>query len=167
MAALMTGYCSNSEKVALYIADCRRQGIEVLPPDINESEINFTVVDENRIRFGLAAVKNVGTGAIESILGRRRERPFRSLRDFSSRVDGRLCNRKTVESLIKCSTVLLIPWGGIGPSTWPAWRRPVAEGQVIQRERQNGQMTMFSLMDQQGKEELIKDRLPEIEEFSD
>jgi DNA polymerase-3 subunit alpha len=68
MAALMTGYCSNSDKVALYIADCRRQDIEVLPPDINESEINFTVVDEKRIRFGLAAVKNVGTGAIESIL---------------------------------------------------------------------------------------------------
>jgi len=123
MAALMTGYCSNSEKVALYIADCRRQGIEVLPPDINESEINFTVVDENRIRFGLAAVKNVGTGAIESILGRRRERPFRSLRDFSSRVDGRLCNRKTVESLIKCYGAF-DTLGGIGPSTWPAWRRP-------------------------------------------
>jgi len=61
MASLMTGYCSSSDKVALYIADCRRQGIEVLPPDINESEINFTVIDDKNIRFGLAAVKNVGT----------------------------------------------------------------------------------------------------------
>lgn len=165
MAALMTGYCSNSEKVALYIADCRRQGIEVLPPDINESEINFTVVDENRIRFGLAAVKNVGTGAIESILAARRERPFRSLRDFSSRVDGRLCNRKTVESLIKCGAFDTL--GGHRAQYLACLEETIAEGQVIQRERQNGQMTMFSLMDQQGKEELIKDRLPEIEEFSD
>ena len=121
MASLMTGYCSSSDKVALYIADCRRQGIEVLPPDINESEINFTVIDDKNIRFGLAAVKNVGTGAIESILEARRAKPFVSLRDFSARVDGRLCNRKAVESLIKCGAFDSL--GGHWPSTWPALKR--------------------------------------------
>ncbi len=165
MAALMTGYCSNSEKVASYIADCRRQGIEVLPPEINESEINFTVVDNNRIRFGLAAVKNVGTGAIESILEARGEKPFRSLRDFSSRVDGRLCNRKAVESLIKCGAFDTL--GGHRAQYLATLEESVAAGQVAQRERQNGQMTMFSLMDQESKEELLQDRLPDIEKFSD
>ncbi|NLA12494.1 MAG: DNA polymerase III subunit alpha [Firmicutes bacterium] len=165
MAALMTGYCNNSDKVASYIADCRRQGIEVLPPDINESEINFTVVDDKRIRFGLAAVKNVGTGAIESILEVRREKSFRSLRDFSSRVDGRLCNRKAVESLIKCGAFDTL--GGHRAQYLATLDESVAAGQIAQRERQNGQMTMFSLMDPQSKEELLQDRLPDIAEFSD
>lgn len=164
MAALMTGYCSNSDKVALYIDDCRRQGIEVLPPDINESETNFTVVDK-KIRFGLAAVKNVGGGAIDSILKARRSRPFRSLRDFCSRVDGRLCNRKALESLVKCGAFDAL--GGHRAQYLASLEEAVAEGQLLQRERQNGQITMFSLMDSQDKEELIEDRLPDIEPFSD
>ena len=165
MAALMTGYCSNSDKTALYIADCRRQGIEVLPPDINESETNFTVADQKRIRFGLAAVKNVGAGAIESILKARRERPFRSLRDFCSRIDGRLCNRKALESLVKCGAFDALD--GHRAQYLASLEEAISEGQLVQRERQNGQITMFSLMDRQSKEDLIEDRLPEIEEFSD
>jgi DNA polymerase-3 subunit alpha len=165
MAALMTGYCNNSDKVALYIADCRRQGIEVLPPDINESETNFTVADEKRIRFGLAAVKNVGAGAIESILKARRDRPFRSLRDFCSRVDGRLCNRKALESLVKCGAFDTL--GGHRAQYLATLEEAVAEGQLLQRERQNGQITMFSLMDSQDKEKLIEDRLPDIDALSD
>ena len=165
MAALMTGYCGNSDKVALYISDCRRQDVEVLPPDINESEINFTVVDEKKIRFGLAAVKNVGTGAIESILAARRARPFSSLRDLSARVDGRLCNRKALESLVKCGAFDRL--GGHRAQYMACLEESIAGGQVMQRERQNGQMTMFSLMDPQSREDLIRDRLPDIEEFSD
>ncbi len=165
MAALMTGYCGNSDKVALYISDCRRQDIEVLPPDINESEINFTVVDEKRIRFGLAAVKNVGTGGIESILTARQSKAFFSLRDFSARVDGRLCNRKAVESLIKCGAFDRL--GGHRAQYLACLEESIAGGQVMQRERQNGQMTMFALLDSQSKEELMQDRLPDIEEFSD
>ncbi len=165
MAALMTGYCGNSDKVALYIEGCRRQDIEVLPPDINESEINFTVVSDRRIRFGLAAVKNVGAGAIESILLARRDKPFVSMRDYTARVDGRLCNRKAVESLIKCGAFDRL--GGHRAQYLACMEESIAGGQVMQRERQNGQMTMFALMDRESKEELIRDRLPEIEEFSD
>lgn len=165
MAALMTGYCGNSDKVALYIEDCRRQDIEVLPPDINESEINFTVVSDRRIRFGLAAVKNVGAGAIESILEARLDKPFVSMRDYTARVDGRLCNRKAVESLIKCGAFDRL--GGHRAQYLACMEESIAGGQVMQRERQNGQMTMFALMDRESKEELIRDRLPDIEEFSD
>ncbi len=165
MAALMTVYCLNSDKVALYIADCRRMGIEVLPPDINESETHFTVVGDNRIRFGLAAVKNVGLGAIDSITGARREKPFISLRDFASRVDLRLCNRKALESLIKCGAFDSL--GGHRAQYLAALEDVLAQGQSAQRERENGQISMFSLMDADVQEEMLNDNLAEIEPFSD
>ncbi len=165
MAALMTVYYSNSDKVALYIADCGRMEIEVLPPDINESETHFTVVGENRIRFGLAAVKNVGLGAIDSITRARREKPFISLRDFASRVDLRLCNRKALESLIKCGAFDSL--GGHRAQYLAALEDVLAQGQSAQRERENGQMSMFSLMDSSTQEEMLSDNLVAIEPFSD
>ena len=83
MAAQLTGVMSNTDKVAAYIADCNRMGISVLPPCVNASEKNFTVTADREIRYGLAAVKNVGLGAIESIIKAREEKgPFTSLRDF-------------------------------------------------------------------------------------
>ncbi|HED23501.1 MAG TPA: DNA polymerase III subunit alpha, partial [Firmicutes bacterium] len=145
MAAIMTVYCSNSDKVALYIADCRRMGLEVLPPDINESETHFTVVGNKKIRFGLAAVKNVGLGAIESIIQNRRDKPYASLRDFTSRVDMRLCNRKVLESLIKCGAFDSL--GGHRAQYLAAMDDLLMHGQCVQRERENGQISMFSLLD--------------------
>jgi len=165
MAALMTVYYGNSDKVALYIADCRRMGIEVLPPDINESETHFTVVNENRIRFGLAAVKNVGLGAIESIVKARREKPFISLRDFASLVDLRSCNRKVAESLIKCGAFDSL--GGHRAQYLAALDDVLAHGQAVQRERENGQISMFSLMEDSVQQELLTDNLPVVEPFSD
>lgn len=165
MAALLTVYYSNSDKVALYIADCRRMGIEVLPPDVNESETHFTVVGDNRIRFGLAAVKNVGMGAIESIVRASQEKPFASLCDFASRVDLRSCNRKTVESLIKCGAFDSL--GGHRAQYLVALDEVLAQGQASQRERENGQISMFSLMDSSVQEEMLHDNLIDIEPFSD
>ena len=165
MAALMTTYCANSDKVALYIADCRRIGIEVLPPDINESEIHFTVVSEKRTRFGLAAVKNVGIGAIESIIIARNEKPFISLRDFCSRVDLRACNRKVLESLVKCGAFDSL--GGHRAQYLAAFDDMLAQGQSVQRERENGQISMFSFMDSSLQEEMLTDNLNDIEPFSD
>jgi len=165
MAALMTTYSGSSDKVALYIAECRRIGIEVLPPDINESEINFTVVNEKRIRFGLAAVKNVGLGAIESIICARQKKPFISLRDFSSRVDLRACNRKALESLVKCGAFDTI--GGHRAQYLNVLDDILAEGQTVQREKANGQLSMFSLMDSSIQDELLVDKLNMIEPFSD
>lgn len=164
MSALMTVYYANSDKVALYIADCRRMGIEVLPPDINESEEHFTVIGEKRIRFGLAAVKNVGLGAIDSIIqARSNGGKFQSLRDFVSRIDLRLCNRKVLESLIKCGAFDLL--GGHRSQYLAILDDVLAYGQADQRERDNGQISMFSLLDHKVQEEMIGDRLVEIEPF--
>ncbi len=100
-AALITSIMDNSNKVAEYILDSKKAGIEILPPDINESGINFAVRGK-KIRFGLAAVKNVGINAINSIIDSRREKGhFESLYDFLDKVDLSYVNKRTVESLIK------------------------------------------------------------------
>jgi DNA polymerase-3 subunit alpha len=100
MAALLTVRMDDQEKVAQYVNECRRLKIEVLPPDVNESFSNFTVVDD-RIRFGLSAVKNVGENVIKNIVDVRKEgKKFKSFIDFCRRVDPIVLNKKTLESLI-------------------------------------------------------------------
>jgi len=107
MAALLTAESSDTDKVSSAINECRRMRITVLPPDINESSISFTIVkdeeslDKKAIRFGLSAIKNVGDSAVEAILKARQERPFNSFADFLARVDSRKANKRVVESLIK------------------------------------------------------------------
>ena len=101
-AALLTIWRDDTETLARYIQDARLRGIQVLPPDVNESGLNFTVVSEGVIRFGLTAVKNVGEGAVEAILeGRKTGGPFKDLFDFLGRIDGKKINRRTVECLIQ------------------------------------------------------------------
>jgi DNA polymerase-3 subunit alpha len=103
MASLLTHEMGNTDKVTAYMSDCREAGIKVLPPDINESYTGFSVVGESEIRFGLAAVKNVGVAAMESILEVRKERGrFQSYVDFCERIDSRKVNRRVVEGLIRC-----------------------------------------------------------------
>jgi DNA polymerase-3 subunit alpha len=100
MAALLSNEMGNTDKISRYIAECEGHGIRILPPDINESHAKFTVVEEG-IRFGLAAIRNVGAAAVEHILERRRAHgPYTSLDDFAADVDQRVVNRKTFESLI-------------------------------------------------------------------
>jgi len=101
MTALLMSVEGNTNKVAKYAQEARSMGIKILPPDINESNVHFTPVG-NSIRFGLAAIKNVGEAAVESILETRRKGgKFRSLEDFLNRIDVRRVNRKVIESLIK------------------------------------------------------------------
>ncbi|MCX7885569.1 MAG: DNA polymerase III subunit alpha [Caloramator sp.] len=101
MTALLTSVMGNNEKIAFYIYTSKKMGIEVLPPDINESSVNFSV-SGNKIRFGLAAIKNVGKGAIFSIISAREEKgPFKGFVDFCERVNLSDVNKRTVESLIK------------------------------------------------------------------
>lgn len=104
MAALLTSDHENLDRIAIEVAECRKMGIEVLPPDINESFIEFAVVPESgHIRFGLSAVKNVGRGPIEKIIEARDEGgPFKSIEDFAQRVDATAINKKVMESLAKC-----------------------------------------------------------------
>jgi DNA polymerase-3 subunit alpha len=102
MAALLTQDMGNQDKTIKNIAECREMGIEILPPDINESRADFSVV-EGKIRFGLAAVKNVGLKAVESVIEERTARgPFRDLVEFCTRVEGSKVNRRVLEGLIQC-----------------------------------------------------------------
>ena len=105
MTALLTSEKDNLDKIAIYINEATRMGMKILPPDINESYANFTVVGDS-IRFGLAAVKNVGEGAIDSIIKMREKNgKFKSIYDFTGKVDPRLVNRKVIESIIKCGAM--------------------------------------------------------------
>ncbi len=101
MSALLTAESSDSVKISQAVHECRRIGIGVFPPDINESETDFTIVNTKDIRFGLSAVKNVGAIAIENILEARKLGLFLSFTDFVNRVDGRKVNKRVLESLIK------------------------------------------------------------------
>ncbi len=101
IAALLTSERNNTDKVVEYINESNRMKINVLPPDINVSYANFTVTDAHEIRFGLVAIKNVGSAALEGIISERRKKKFESIFDFCQRVDSRTVNKKVIESLIK------------------------------------------------------------------
>ena len=101
MAALLTSVRDDKDKSALYLSECRRMGIQVLPPDVNESDAEYTPRGTD-IRFGLAAIRNVGEGVVASIKsGRDAKGRYQSFGDFLSKVDAQVCNKKTIESLIK------------------------------------------------------------------
>ncbi len=101
MSALLTSVRDDKDKSALYLGECRRMGIKVLPPDVNESDANYTAVGSD-IRFGLSAIRNVGENVVESIVGTRRAKGrFESFSDYLSKVSAVACNKRTVESLIK------------------------------------------------------------------
>lgn len=107
MCALLTAESNDTDKVNAAINECKRMGIVILPPDINESEKNFVIVDNKKslnnkaIRFGLSAIKNVGEAAISTILESKEEKDFSNLVDFLARVDTRKVNKRVLESLIK------------------------------------------------------------------
>ena len=100
LASLLTATKRDKDRTAIYLNECRQMSIEVLVPDVNESESDFTVRD-GRIRFGLSAVRNVGEGVVDKIAGSRADGPYESFLDFVNRVDVAALNRRTVESLVK------------------------------------------------------------------
>ncbi len=158
MAALLTSEVQNADKIMKYIAECREMSIAVLPPDINESHRDFTVVGQ-QIRFGLAAVKNVGEAAIEAILKEREGRGrFESLSDFCRRVDLRKVNRRVIESLIKCGA---FDFSGAYRSQMLSVLEDLLErSQEAQKKKETLQMSMWETSPQ--KEDLP---YPAIEEF--
>src|SRR6185312_8178265 len=156
MASVLSAFRDNEEKVAAAVAECRRLGIEVRPPDVLRSQLEFMVEDE-AIRFGLLAVKNVGQGAIESIIASREaEGPFKSLGDLCRRIDLRLANRKVLESLAKV--------GALNAFGHPA---QVLEGlddaiAATQRDLATGQTSLF---DMGAAESMVMERsLPSVVE---
>lgn len=163
MAALMTSVMGNSSKVAGYIQYCRKKGIEVLPPDVNESYANFSVVGD-KIRFGLAAVKNVGLSAIDSIIKAREQKgKFVSLLDFCEKVDGDGINKRLLESLIKCGAFDSL---GAYRSQLMAVYEKILES-VVQDRRKNlaGQISLFDQIPTQQEQPMDFEILPDIKEF--
>ncbi len=164
MAALLTCDMDNTDKVVKNIADCREQGIEVLPPDINTSGLSFTVVDKS-MRFGLGAVKGVGTGAVEAVLEARTDGPFTDLFDFCSRVDLRRCNKKALEALIKCGA--FDSTGSRRAALAEGLEAAMAYGQKIQEEKASSQASLF------GTAEVVRTngnggiKLPDVPEWHD
>ena len=149
MAALLTSVRDNTDKVVLYIEECRRAGIKVLPPDINRSRENFTVA-EGCVRFGLAAVKNVGLGAVqEMIQAREKDGPFKSFTDFCSRLDTKVVNRRVLESLIKAGALDEFDHRAKLLSGVDAGIEFAAR---TQRDREKGQVNLFDLMSDQPEE---------------
>jgi DNA polymerase III subunit alpha len=105
MAALISSVMNTKDRVPFYVTACREMGIEVLPPDVNESECDFAVVG-GAIRFGLNAVKNVGDSAARAIISAREaDGPFTSIWDFTERVDPQVANKRALESLVKCGAL--------------------------------------------------------------
>ena len=144
MAALLSSEIGNTDKVVEYINEARELGLDVLPPDVNESGFKFTVVGErgDRIRFGLGAVKNVGAGAIESIIaGRQGGARYASLVDLCDRIDLRLCNKRVIEALIDAGACDCC--GGHRAQLVAALDASFAEAQARQQERQSGQHALF------------------------
>ncbi|HAP67102.1 MAG TPA: DNA polymerase III subunit alpha [Nitrospinae bacterium] len=161
MASLLTSEMGNTDKVILYIAECKDMGILVLPPDINESFKDFTVVYdapqknksqitvEGGIRFGLAAVKNVGVNAVESILKEREKKGrFDSLSDFCENIELRVVNRKVIESLIKCGAFDSVDFANLPPGKFRARMINnidiiMGGAQNIQKDREKGQFNIW------------------------
>ncbi len=160
MAAMLSSVMGTSDKVGYYIEYCRHQGIQVLPPDINASKASFSV-DREAIRFGMAAVKNVGENAIESIIkAREKEDKFTSLVDFCTRVDMRVVNKRVIESLIKCGA--FDSQGAKRSQLLAVLDKAVEAAGSRQRDAASGQIGLF------GEEEMseVEDvALPNIEEM--
>jgi DNA polymerase-3 subunit alpha len=178
MAALLTIEAANTDKLAMYLGECRELGIPILPPDINTSQLAFTVetsrpgqavldgitLPNPPVRFGLCAVKNVGEGAILSMLGVREKRGrIDSVFTLCEEVDQRLVNKRPIESLIKAGAFDDLADGPV-PSRrarlFAAVDKAIEHGSRLQRNRQDGRVSFFDLDQESGEAEAIP--LPEV-----
>jgi DNA polymerase-3 subunit alpha len=148
-AALLTIEAQNTDKLAVYLGECRDRGVPVLPPDINESHLRFTVTP-NGVRFGLTAIKNVGEGAIESLLEvRKKEGRIASLHQLCEELDLRLVNKRVFESLVKAGALDSIsgaadmPTVNLRPRLMAAIDAACEHGARLQRDRNEGQAQLF------------------------
>ena len=166
MAATLNSYLGNLDKIPLYIDECRRMNIEILKPDINESATRFTVQD-NKIRFGLGSIKNVGVAVVDSIVAERvKNGPYVSFTDFCERIQDEAVNKKCIESLIKAGA--FDSFGQTRSTLLASFETIIDTIQDSARKSYKGQVSMFDLdtMDNEEKEEL-KYTFIELKEFED
>jgi DNA polymerase-3 subunit alpha len=157
LAALLTIESANHDKLSRYIAHCRERGIAILPPDVNESGPNFSVVGD-QIRFGFSGIKNVGAGAVEHLLGAREAGPFKSLFDFVERIDGRKVNRRVVEALVQCGAFDQLHENR--NAVWCSLDSALERGAAMQRDRLIGQESLFGGLT--GADALDEPRLADV-----
>ena len=163
MAALLTSETSDTDKIVKYIEECRTMGIEVLPPDVNESSSDFTVVGD-KIRFGLVAVKNVGETAIHSILAARTgEGRFRDLFEFCERVDLRLVNKRVVEALVKCGAFDSL--GARRAQLMAVLDKAMEAAASTQRDRARGQVSLLDVLSPTGTARRPSPTMPDLPEW--
>ena len=142
MAALLSSQIGDTDNVVKYTNETRDLGIEVLPPDVNESGYKFTVIGDKRIRFGLGAIRNVGRSAIDSIIAARTTGPFTSLSDLTDRVDLRVCNKRVFEALIQAGALDAL--GGHRAQLAALLDHALRESSLQQEEAASGQVSMFA-----------------------
>src|SRR5271166_2045996 len=163
MAALLTSVTGSTDDVVKYINECREMGIAVEPPDINVSDANFTPHGA-AIRFGLAAVKNVGGNAIESIAGGRKKLGrFKSIYEFCENVDLRLLNKRVLESLIKSGAMDSL---GRRAQLMTVLDRAMERAQKAQRDAESGQHGLFGVFEQEASA-VDNDKLPNIPDWDE
>ena len=164
MAALLSSEMNSIDGVVKYIVECRHHAIEVLPPDINESNTTFRVAG-SKIRFGLVAVKNVGEAAIEQISKEREKNgPFSSLFEFCERVELRKVNKRVIESLINCGA--FDSTGSFRSQMMASLEDALEYGQRVQKERDDPQMGLFD-MDSDKGQSINMPSMPDIDEWGE
>ncbi len=166
MAALLSCDMTNTDKVVMYINECREHDIEVLPPDINESFKDFTVI-KDRIRFGMAAVKNVGESALDSIIEEREENGhYTSLSNFCNRVDSRRVNSRVIEALIKSGS--MDSMGCKRAQYMAILDKAMEQAKAVQRDLQSGQMSLFAVAPETSQSnEANEITVPDIDEWDE
>jgi DNA polymerase-3 subunit alpha len=142
MAGLLSNEINNTDKISTFVGECKRMGIPILPPDVNRSGLKFIPEGGNSIRYGLAAIKNVGEGAMEiAIKEREAGGEFSSLEDFCKRLDSRVANRKILENLIKCGAFDFL--GRERAELFACIDESMAAAAASQRDRASGQVSLF------------------------
>ena len=145
MSGLLSNEINNTDKISVFVGECKRMGITILPPDVNRSQLKFAPEEHDgamAIRYGLAAIKNVGEGAMEAAIREREERgDFLSLEDFCRRLDSRVANRKMLESLVKCGAFDFL--GRDRAELFACVEESLAAASASHRDRASGQASLF------------------------
>ena len=170
MAALLSNEINNTDKIGVFVAECHRMGIEILPPDLNRSQLRFAPEEANgckAIRYGLAAIKNVGEAAMaKAIASREEEGAFESLEEFTNRLDSKIVNKRILENLAKGGA---LDWTGeTRAGMFSRLEKVVASASSAQRDKAAGQAALFDTMEFAGAPEPVAEvgGGPAVEEWS-
>ncbi|MEU9024385.1 DNA polymerase III subunit alpha [Actinomadura sp. NPDC048394] len=164
MAGLLTSVGDDKDKSALYLSECRRMGLKVLPPDVNTSEADFTPLGDTEIRFGLSAVRNVGHNVVDGIVAARKEKgAYTDFNDFLNKVPSQVCNKRVVESLIKAGAFDEL--GHQRKALLMVHEQAIDSVIDIKRKEAVGQDSLFGALEDEGGEDAFAVAIPEGEEW--